>query len=274
VALFTRPIADISRGTWTTNTGATTNLWAAIDEPEPASDADYVQSSNSANDSYEVRLASVAPALLDRLHILRYRGRKSAAAGNQRGVTVELRQGATVIATNSHPDLTAVFADGLILLTREQGAAITDYADLRVRFTGTGTIGGSGGNRRSVQMSWCQLRVPDSADLLDDWRTRWGVPVEVTTLEQLVDWLRPLGPEVPGPVDPVWMRRYTLAIAVWKLVGPVNGQPGYRDMLEQINAGTYPLAAHQTQQVAAAKIGGKIAYFQTQSDTLDAEDAA
>jgi hypothetical protein len=268
VALFTRPIADISRGTWTTNAGATTNLWAAIDEAEPANDADYVQSSNSANDSYEVRLAGVAPALLDRLHLLRYRGRKSAAAGNQRGVTVSLVQGATVIATNAHPDLTAVFTDGLILLTREQGAAITDYADLRVRFTGSGTIGGSGGNRRSVQMSWCQFRVPDSADLLDDWRTRWGVPVEVDTLEGLWQWIdaQHRHPSEGGSVDPVWERRYRLVYAIWK-------QASYRPILDAINAGTYPLPPHQNQQFAATKIGGKLSRFQTQADTADAEDA-
>lgn len=262
MAQFARPIQDVSRGSWTTHTGATANLWAAIDETD-ADEADYIASSLTANDTYEARLSPVEAALIRRLHVLNYRTRKSAAAGNTRGVTVSLVQGTTVIANQSHPDLTIVWATLPLLLTRQQVAAITDYADLRVRFTATGTTGGSAGNRRAVWASWVQLRVPDATDLLDDWRTRWGVPVEVATLEQLILWLEPQAADG----DAVWTRRYNLAIAVWKL-------SAYRPMLEQINAGTYPLPAHQTQQFAATKISGKLTRFQAIADTLDGEDSA
>jgi hypothetical protein len=40
---YARPTSDQSAGTWTTDTGGTTNLYAAIDETSP-SDADYIQS--------------------------------------------------------------------------------------------------------------------------------------------------------------------------------------------------------------------------------------
>jgi hypothetical protein len=262
VAQFARPASDIAIGSWTTQGGSAASLWATLDE-DPADEADFAQSSLTVNDSYETLLSPVEAAFIDRLHLLRYRGRKNAAAGNTRGVTVDLLQGTTVIATNSHPDLTVVWLDGAILLTKEQGAAITDYTNLRVRFTATGSTASPAGNRRRAQVSWCQLRVPDVAELLEDWRTRWGVPAEVTTIEQLLAWLEPQ--TWSDPQDPVWVRRYRLAIAVWKL-------SAYRPMLAEINAGTYPLPAHQTQEFAASKIAGKLTRFQSIADTLDAED--
>jgi hypothetical protein len=261
VAQFARPASDIAIGSWTTQGGSAASLWATLDE-DPADEADFAQSSLTVNDSYETLLSPVEAAFIDRLHLLRYRGRKNAAAGNTRGVTVDLLQGTTVIATNSHPDLTVVWLDGAILLTKAQGAAITDYANLRVRFTATGSVSGPGGNRRRAQVSWCQLRVPDATELIDDWRTRWGLPVEVDTLQEVIAYA-----EGQDQDDPVWVRRYRLAIAVWKL-------SEYRPMLEQINLGTYPLPPHQSQAFAAAKITGKLGRFQVEAETLDAEDTA
>jgi hypothetical protein len=171
VAQFARPIQDIARGSWTTHTGGTTNLFATLNEGEPGDDTAFIQSATAANDAYECRLSTVQVALIDRLHVLRYRGRKSAVGGNTRGLIVELRQGATVIASNTHADLTAVMADAAILLTKQQGAAITDYADLRVRFTSTGTFSGGGAQRRRVEVSWCQLRVPDWQPTYEN---QWG----------------------------------------------------------------------------------------------------
>jgi len=40
---FARPTSDQSAGTWTTNSGGTTNLYATIDETS-LDDADYIQS--------------------------------------------------------------------------------------------------------------------------------------------------------------------------------------------------------------------------------------
>jgi hypothetical protein len=172
MAQFARPSQDITRGSWVTDSGATANLWAALDELAPGDDADFVQSSLATqNDTYEFRLSTVQAALIDRLHLLRYRGRKGAVGGNTRNLTVELRQGATLIASNIHNDLTAVMADGAIVLTKEQGALITDYTDLRVRLIASGTFNGGAAQRRRVEVSWCQFRVPDWQPT---WEVDWG----------------------------------------------------------------------------------------------------
>jgi hypothetical protein len=261
VAQFARPIQDIARGSWTTNTGGTANLWATIDEQD-ADDADFIQAPNNSNTVGVFRLSPLVIPLVRRLHVVNVRARKAAVGGNVRGITTELLQGSTVIASRVDTDLTALWPTLPLVLTRTEAEAITDYSALDARLTTSGTFSGGGAQRRAVQVSWVQFRVPDATDLLDDWRTRWGVPVEVTTLEQLIAWLEPQAADD----DAVWTRRYNLAIAVWKL-------SAYRPMLEQINVGTYPLPPHQTQQFAATKISGNLTRFQEIADTLDAEDA-
>jgi hypothetical protein len=114
---FARPSADISRGSWVTHTGATTNLWSTIDEAT-ADDADYVISALGDNTAYEVRLSSVAPAIIARQHSVTLRGRKDASAGNTKGVTVALMQGPTQIASQDFPTLTATVNQEVINLPK------------------------------------------------------------------------------------------------------------------------------------------------------------
>jgi hypothetical protein len=260
VAQFARPASDILTTGWLTNSGSSSSLFATLDEVD-ADETDFATQTNGGNNNaFEVGLGSVDAALIDRLHIVSYRYRKHQALGNVRNLQVQLRQGATVIATGTlHTDISVVWIPGAFLLTPAQGAAITDYTNLRLRFIPTGTTSGSAA-RRQVQIAWAQLRVPDTDDLIDDWRTRWGLPVGVDTIEEVRDYAA-----LQDQEDPVWVRRYSLAIAVWKL-------SAYRPMLAEINAGTYPLPPHQDQLFASEKISAKIGRFQTIADTLDAED--
>lgn len=75
------PAQDFSNaGNWTTHTGATSNLWTAIDE-NTADDADFVQSpAGPSNAAYEVALESIADPNSSSGHIVRYRYQKSVAA--------------------------------------------------------------------------------------------------------------------------------------------------------------------------------------------------
>jgi hypothetical protein len=152
---FGRPSSDITVADWTTSP-----LWSKIDEAT-FSDADLISSNNNTNNACEVALSAVTDPLGNTGHVVRYRYRKNAAAGNARDITVALVQGATVRASATHTGISETFTAGSFTLASGEADAITDYADLRLRFTPGGTTGGSGGNRRSVEVSWAELEVPD-----------------------------------------------------------------------------------------------------------------
>jgi hypothetical protein len=271
VAQFARPSQDVTIGSWTTNSGSAANLFASIDE-DVANDADFVQSSLTVNDAYEVRLSSVQAALIDRGHILRYRIQKNQALGNTRGCLVELRQGATVIASQNHPDLTIAWASLPVALTPAQGAAITNYADLRVRFTATGTVSGQAGVRRRVQVSWLQLRVPEAtfgatATLVGPptWQyTLNGVTGSGPSVEDaLVDLFAKL--RDANPEDAVIDRR-------WRYVYYARKIRDYTILRAQIVNDTYPLPPHQTKQFALDKVDAKLVRFDAITAEADSQD--
>lgn len=126
------PVSDVSAGSWTTDTGATSNLYAAIDE-SVASDADYLQSSRSpaVADVAKVRLAPLTDPAVGTNHAVRYRYRKSATAGDRIDLTVTLyaADGTTVVATQTVTDIDAV-TTGSFTLTPTEADAIpsADYA--------------------------------------------------------------------------------------------------------------------------------------------------
>lgn len=267
---YARPSADVTAGSWTSATGSASNLFAAIDEESP-DDADYVQCAAATNDAYEVRLSAVLAPLINRGHVLRYRMSKGTLGGNQRGVTVELRQGTTVIASNSHPDLTTLWIPGAILLTPEQAATITDYTDLRVRFIATGSTSGPAGSRRRVQVSWCQVRVPEATfGAVEDtstpgvWReTLNGVTGSgASRLDALVDLFTQL--QAANENDTLTARRWVYVYYARKL-------RDYNALRAAIIAGTYQLPFHQTQADALAICDQKLARFDTV--TADADNA-
>jgi hypothetical protein len=271
MAQYARPSVDVSIGGWTTNAGSAANLFSALDEIA-ADETDFVQSSLTANDSYECRLSTVPAALIRRGHIVRYRGRKNAAAGNTRGVIVELRQGATVLASNTHPDLTVAWLDGAFVLTPEQAAAITNYADLRIRFAATGTVSGAGSVRRRVQISWAQVRVPDSTfGAIEDtsapgvWRyTLNGFTGSgVTREDALVDLFTKI--RDANPADPANERRWRYAYYARKI-------RDYGVIRAAIVAGTYPDSPQLTQSEKLAIVDAKLAGFDSITAGADSED--
>lgn len=156
MAQFGRPDSDVTVNSWTA-----TPLWQKIDE-STFSDADFISGDNNTNDSCEVGLSNVGDPLSSTGHVFRYRYRKSAAGGNARNITVGLYQGGTLIAEQTHNGISETFTAGSLTLTGTQADSITDYNDLRIRFTASGTTGGPGGNRRAVQVSWAELEVPNA----------------------------------------------------------------------------------------------------------------
>jgi len=149
---FARPDADVSAGTWTT-----APLWSSIDEAA-ADDGDLITSSTTSGSTCEVALSDVTDPAVSTGHIVRYRYSKTATGGSSPNITVDLVENTTVRASSGAvaiPDATT-WNDGTFTLTGGEADSITDYADLRLRFTMTR----AGGSARGARVSWAEFEVP------------------------------------------------------------------------------------------------------------------
>jgi archaellum component FlaF (FlaF/FlaG flagellin family) len=149
-----------SDGTWS-------GTFADIDEVTP-SDADFLASPSGPSfaNFYEVMLSDVLPPTDLSAIVLRYRYAKSGDDGGRiTNLTVELRQGGAVIASQSHAAIPGVsgsgWQQGTLSLTPALAEAITDYTDLRLRL-GPSTTGG--GTPRKALVTWAELELPAAAE--------------------------------------------------------------------------------------------------------------
>lgn len=128
----TEPDEDVLIDGFVTETGATTTLYESINEASP-DDVDFIQTSPSGAGTfvYEAGLANLPQPITRDNHNLRYRI-GSVGTGDTR-VDVQLREGATTIASWSHSNVTTTSTFSQ-LLAPEESNAITSYGDLRVRF--------------------------------------------------------------------------------------------------------------------------------------------
>lgn len=151
---FGRPISDISTGAWTT-----TPLYAKIGETT-YSDTDYVQSKSfkdlnaGSTDVFEVKLTTLSTPNAG-THTIRFRAKYT--EGTDLGITCALVQGSTVIASYT-PTLSSSFQTLSFTLTSDEIANITDYTDLRLRFTATNSA--KTATARYVQVSWSEIEIP------------------------------------------------------------------------------------------------------------------
>lgn len=130
------PTSDISAGNWTPSTGST--LFGTIDELT-LSDTDYDQSGLSpvSADVMEVKFqAGGDPGVSNdgADHHIKYRLGKDSTGGDQIDMTVKLYQGATLIHTWTHTAVDALTTFDQTLSDAEANS-ITDYSDLRLRFS-------------------------------------------------------------------------------------------------------------------------------------------
>lgn len=128
------PISDISQsGLWVNETSGSSPLYDRLDEQPSADDDDYVTHVNASGTEYfEVGLtaANGTPSTGD--IVIHFRGKDNNDAGAT--ITIELRQGGTVIATKEQV-LTESNADYTYTLTAGERASITNWNDLRFRVT-------------------------------------------------------------------------------------------------------------------------------------------
>jgi hypothetical protein len=142
---FSRPVSLISNSGWRATSG--TELWDMLDESISDEGGTVVATplppDLSPGNSLTVGLAPLTDPLSSTEHVIQIRARKPSSGVRIDG-TVELLEGATVIATMSIANLaTSTWTDYSYALTPAEADAITDYSALRLRITfwrtGTGT---------------------------------------------------------------------------------------------------------------------------------------
>lgn len=141
---FARPSSDVLNQGYTTDTGATTNLFDALNESTPI-DTDFIQSALIPTaDVYVTELNMVEDPLTDINHVVQYRIAKSSAGGGQINADIELRQDyvdettmGQLVAGWAHVDIGPTFVTHTQTLTSPQATSITDYGSLFLRFVFT-----------------------------------------------------------------------------------------------------------------------------------------
>ncbi len=185
MAQFARPDSDVTTGGWTPN-GGPVSLFDTLNEIV-IDDADFSESANNPTaDLMEVGLSSIDDPVGNTGHVLRYRYQKDAAAGRQIDLTVSLLEGADVIASFVHVNIGNPWVTQAQLLTSPQADAITDYTDLRIRFTANDVGGGAA---RAAQVSFAEFEIPLQLS---------GTIVSVSTLLGTLEAAVPLAGVIPG----------------------------------------------------------------------------
>ena len=137
--------------------------WPNIDEVTP-DDGDLCGCGGNGSGTIEVGLSELADPISDADHTVRFRAWQQNNA-NQRTLAVYLVQGTTVISTYAAFDLVKGTATQYEWdLSSAEADSITDYTDLRLRFTSGGDTSTPSGDRSEVYVSWAELEVPTPAD--------------------------------------------------------------------------------------------------------------
>jgi hypothetical protein len=123
--------ADITDGSWLTDTGGT-SLFAAIDE-SVASDTDYIVSGAPDTDMCEIGLANPSGVFCKTPFSVAYRYKRIGTDAPT--LRIQLMEGTTSRASWDVAVSVDTFTDGEQFLTAAEFATITDFTDLRVRFT-------------------------------------------------------------------------------------------------------------------------------------------
>lgn len=154
MAQFIRPSSNITQ---TNFTGG----FADIDETS-ASDTDFAYSANNTTAVLQVLLSAPSTPLQAGTTTVRYRIARTNGAtvdgtGSNSTVSLQIRQGASIIATDATQNTTGTWTT--ITWTPDL-TAITNWSDVRLYFTVVGG-GGSPANRRGAGISWAEIETPD-----------------------------------------------------------------------------------------------------------------
>lgn len=151
---FIRPDSNITQ---TSYTGG----FAEIDEVNPA-DADFAYGAvNSATPTLQVGLSNpgTTPGPITgtvRWRSARRNGNASLTAGNSFTATCTLLQGATTIASDSYTVGNWSTREFTFTIS-----SVTDFTDLRLRFTQTASGGSNNTQQSGLAVSWAEVELPD-----------------------------------------------------------------------------------------------------------------
>jgi hypothetical protein len=162
MAQFLRPDSDITITNFTPSTGTT--YWNLLDEVV-RDDADYVWSTNNTSATLEVGLSNPSgtpPAGTCTFSFtwVQTNAGTPDGAGNNPTFTIALYQGATLITSVGNPSLT-FSGTWQEASSNFSTSSITNFNDLRVRYT-VSASGGGLANRRGMGFSQVYLAVPDT----------------------------------------------------------------------------------------------------------------
>lgn len=159
---FARPTSDV------TDSGITpsSNAFQNIDEAT-ADDTDFAYGANGGGNTLEVALGSIgapgAGTVTARVRLAKVNAGALSSSGNAVTVTVGLYEGATLRATiASAVSVGGSWAQTNYNLTSIEKSSITDWTNLRLRFTDS-TNGGSPSGRRGGAISWAVIEAPDAS---------------------------------------------------------------------------------------------------------------
>lgn len=156
MAQFLRPASDVTTTNWTRSSG-TSSYFTYINDVT-ADSSTYLQTQTQSS-GLEIGLGGTVatPGSRDN-HIVRLQAWSLGSSAAERH-TVLLLQGSTTIATPvNNATLTRTTPTTITYtLTNAEATAITNYADLRLRFTAT-TLAAS----ETYRVSWAELEIPDA----------------------------------------------------------------------------------------------------------------
>ena len=158
MAQFLRPDSNITKTSFT--------LGFAVINESTANDSNYAFSDNGAAGVLEVGLSDPAstpdPAGTStvRFRIAKVDNGNLIGTGNSVTITSEVYQGTTLIQADSARTATGSWVGYSFTFTH---GSITDWTDVRLRFSITTNSGGSPSNRRGGAISWAEVEAPDAA---------------------------------------------------------------------------------------------------------------
>lgn len=151
---FARPDSTISAGLWEPIGGPST-LWECMNEVSANDSTDYIEALNGENTTCEIGLSSVTDPVSNVDHTLFFR-LQGTGSGPPERLSVQLFDGATLIAQLTNQTSRGVWATKQYTLTAAEADNITDYTDLRLKFISSNLAAAE-----DMWCTWAKLDVPD-----------------------------------------------------------------------------------------------------------------